>query len=363
MPKVAAVIPARNARDRIASTVRAVADVGAVDLVVVVDSGSTDGTADAAREAGAVVLSHSGSGGRTAAMETGAQAVAAIDVRDARKLPRHLLFLDADLGSAAADVGALIAPVLDGKADLSVATSSPRPGVAERLATFGVVRLTGWRPTDPLARERCLTREAYTAASPLSYGFGADVGLTIDVVRKGFRVVEVPVEFPHRPISGVWPTVQIAGAVLRRRLARSRTYERETPVFLYDGDCGFCTRSVEVVEDWIPTRARIEAWQFADLDALGVAREQAEYEVVWIGADGTVDGGARGFARLLVDAGGAWSVLGRLILLPPFRWVAHGCYRLIANNRYRLPGGTPACALPADQRPGRSRLPRLDSSE
>jgi predicted DCC family thiol-disulfide oxidoreductase YuxK len=31
---------------------------------------------------------------------------------------------------------------------------------------------------------------------------------------------------------------------------------------------------------------------------------------------------------------------------PPVRWLAAGVYRLIANNRQRMPGGTAACALP-----------------
>jgi predicted DCC family thiol-disulfide oxidoreductase YuxK len=38
--------------------------------------------------------------------------------------------------------------------------------------------------------------------------------------------------------------------------------------------------------------------------------------------------------------------------VPPLRWIAHGVYRLVANNRDRMPGGTAACKLPAAQRPG-----------
>ncbi|GAA0929999.1 hypothetical protein GCM10009560_34210 [Nonomuraea longicatena] len=93
------------------------------------------------------------------------------------------------------------------------------------------------------------------------------------------------------------------------------------------------------------TRARITSWQSADLAALGVTRERAEYELLWI-SEGGVHGGAQAVARLLIDAGLPWSPLGLVMRLPPVRWLAHGLYRLVANNRARLPGGTAACALP-----------------
>jgi predicted DCC family thiol-disulfide oxidoreductase YuxK len=58
-----------------------------------------------------------------------------------------------------------------------------------------------------------------------------------------------------------------------------------------------------------------------------------------------VHGGAAAIGRFLVAAGGAWRPLGRLILLPGIRAVAGVVYRLVAANRHRLPGGTPACRV------------------
>ena len=43
--------------------------------------------------------------------------------------------------------------------------------------------------------------------------------------------------------------------------------------------------------------------------------------------------------------GGLWGVLGRVIPLPVFNILGSAAYRVIARNRHRLPGGTPACAI------------------
>ena len=124
------------------------------------------------------------------------------------------------------------------------------------------------------------------------------------------------------------------------------------PVLIYDGDCAFCTSSVRFIERRIPTTAEIVAWQFADLAALGTTAERAERELLWVRAPGQVVGGAEAVAALLVDSGGWWRVLGRAAQAPLLRWIARAVYRLVAANRHRLPGGTPACALPAAQRHG-----------
>ncbi|MFD6280748.1 thiol-disulfide oxidoreductase DCC family protein [Streptomyces sp. NPDC060209] len=126
---------------------------------------------------------------------------------------------------------------------------------------------------------------------------------------------------------------------------------RTRSVLIYDGDCAFCTSSVTFAEQYVRPRCEATPWQFADLDSLGTTRERAEYELLWITPTGVIYGGAQAVAKLLLTAGRGWAVLGALLTLPPLRWIAHGVYRLVANNRERMPGGTPACALPADRRP------------
>lgn len=123
---------------------------------------------------------------------------------------------------------------------------------------------------------------------------------------------------------------------------------------VYDGDCAFCTRCVEQLQPLRLARPRVVAWQHADLAALGLTREQCELEVQWVTGDGSRAGGADAVRRLLLASGGLWAVLGVLLGAAPLRQLANAVYRVVAANRHRLPGGTPACALPAAERPGAS---------
>jgi glycosyltransferase involved in cell wall biosynthesis len=200
---VAVVIAARNEAERIRATVTAAAGLAGVGLVVVVDDGSADATADVARRAGAAVMRHARNRGKGAAMETGAEAVRLVDQRERRESPRHLLFLDADLAETAAMAGALAEPVLAGKADMTIAVFTATVklgghGLVVGLSGAGIRRATGWQPVQPLNGQRCLTRAAFEAARPLAHGWGAETGLTIDLLRKGLRITEVEVELAHR---------------------------------------------------------------------------------------------------------------------------------------------------------------------
>ncbi|WP_336321950.1 DUF393 domain-containing protein [Streptomyces lavendofoliae] len=127
---------------------------------------------------------------------------------------------------------------------------------------------------------------------------------------------------------------------------------RTRPVLVYDGDCGFCTACVAFVERRLRPDCDIVPSQRADLAALGVTPERAGHEALWVTPAGEVYGGARAVAKILLRSGRGWAPLGALLLVPPLRWAAHGAYRLVADNRRRLPGGTAACAVPAPRPDG-----------
>jgi len=201
------VIPAYNEADRIDATVRAAAGIDTIDLVLVVDDESDDDTATVARAAGAHVVRTLRNAGKAAAIEHGCAAVADME-RTAGVAARPLLFLDADLGASAAAAGALLLPVRDGAADVVIATLPAQPGGGRgfvvRLARDGIRQATGFVAAQPLSGQRALTRSAFEAARPLAPGWGIEVGMTIDVLRHGFRVVEVPVEVRHRVTGSDW---------------------------------------------------------------------------------------------------------------------------------------------------------------
>ncbi len=125
--------------------------------------------------------------------------------------------------------------------------------------------------------------------------------------------------------------------------------ERRRPVLVYDGDCGFCTTCVRVLER-IGPEAEIVAWQLTDLAGMGLTEAQAADAVRWVRVDGTVRSGHEAIAAALIGAGGIWRTAGRALLLPGIAWLAAKAYRLVADNRYRLPGSTPACAVAAEGR-------------
>ncbi|MEU4720812.1 glycosyltransferase [Nonomuraea dietziae] len=205
MTDTAVIVPAKDEAERIGATVTAALQLPGVDLVVVVDDGSTDQTGRVARAAGARVVRHSRNRGKASAMESGAEAVRLLDAA----VPRNLLFLDADLGETARAAAALVEPVRAGEADMTIAVFATRVklgghGVVVRLSRDGIKRASGFSATQPLNGQRCLTREAFEAARPLAHGFGVETGLTIDLVRKGFRVVEVEVEMAHRATGTDW---------------------------------------------------------------------------------------------------------------------------------------------------------------
>ncbi|MEO6790508.1 MAG: glycosyltransferase [Ornithinibacter sp.] len=213
--RVAAVIPCKDEAERIAATVAAVLCLPQVGRVVVVDDGSGDDTAGVARAAGAHVVRHERNRGKAAALETGVRAVRDLERADAATdpdavWPAALLFVDGDLRETATNLGVLTPPVLDGSAAMTVATLPAQlkggggRGFVVRLAREGIASLTGFAPVQPLSGMRCLSPAAFDVASPLARGWGVETALTVDVLRAGLPVLEVPCELQHRVSGSDW---------------------------------------------------------------------------------------------------------------------------------------------------------------
>ncbi|HEV3474198.1 MAG TPA: glycosyltransferase [Actinomycetota bacterium] len=224
MSRVVAVVPARNESGLIGPTVEAIRTLG-LDEVVVVDGGSSDGTAHEAAAAGARVLRGPGRG-KGEALEGALSRIARADV---------YLLLDADLGDTAKEAGALLDEVEEGRADLAIAIFPPDPrssgfGLVKRMAGRVVRTLCGFAPQEPLSGQRAVVAPVLEAVRPLAPGFGVEVAMTIDAVRAGFRVREIPVPMRHVPsandLAGILHRARQGADVLRvaapRVLHRSR---------------------------------------------------------------------------------------------------------------------------------------------
>lgn len=190
---VVAVVPARNEARRVGATVAALRAIEAVDQVIVVDDGSTDTTADIAKRAGARVLRLGRSRGKGNALSHGIASAGPADV---------YLLADADLGDSARSLAALVDPVVGGEIDVAIA-APPRGdgpsgfGMVEDFARWGVRKLAGSVMDRPLSGQRAIRREVVEAVGGFAQGFGVDAAFTVDALRAGYRVIEVPCEFTH----------------------------------------------------------------------------------------------------------------------------------------------------------------------
>jgi glycosyltransferase involved in cell wall biosynthesis len=194
---LAVVVAARNEADRIAATVTALRGAFPAAAIWVADDASTDGTAEAAMAAGAQVVSRGRPHGKGGNVTAAAQAALG-----AEPAPDLVLLCDGDLGESAARLAPLVTAVEAGECDLAVAAFSRRVGggfgLALGFAQRAIYRLCGAETTAPISGQRALRAQALRAALPFAAGFGMEIGMTVDVVRAGYRLREYELDLTHR---------------------------------------------------------------------------------------------------------------------------------------------------------------------
>lgn len=203
---------------------------------LVVDDGSVDGTGDAARACGAEVVRTPGLGlgaavgiGLAWGASVGAAAVA---------------FCDADLEYDPAELEDLVAPVLTGRADYVVGSRflggarrmKPHRELGNRFLTALTAASTAGRRAVPLtdgqSGYRALSGEA-AATTVVAHDYNYAQVLTLDLLGRGYRYLEVPITYAHRQVGRSFvrlPTYLRRVLPTMWRVRRSWTATSEGPV-------------------------------------------------------------------------------------------------------------------------------------
>jgi glucosyl-3-phosphoglycerate synthase len=200
-----AVIPARDEAPSLPQTLGALETIPGLLRVLVVDDGSRDHTASVARDLGADLVPATLPGesrGKGHALRLGLISARAYD-------PEAFLLADADLGSSAALLPALLDSIDDDHpiaiAAFPPAASSGGFGLVKALSRRAIHHRTGYAPEEPLSGQRALLPAALDVLPGIAPGFGAEVGMTLDLLLAGVRPLEVPLALTHRATGRTLP--------------------------------------------------------------------------------------------------------------------------------------------------------------
>ena len=198
--RILVVVPALDEAESLPGTLARLAAEGAGWDAIVVDDGSHDGTADVARRLGVPVVRHAFNLGVGAALQTG--------FRYAMERRYDVVIqLDADGQHDPRDVPALVSPVLEGRCDVAIGSRyvtstgyrAPAARRAGMLLFAGLVRLAvGQRIADTTSGFRAYGRAVMEVCQhdfPTDF---PDAPLLIAMARRGFRLLEVPVQMRER---------------------------------------------------------------------------------------------------------------------------------------------------------------------
>ncbi|MEY2414123.1 MAG: hypothetical protein QOD84_2729 [Acidobacteriaceae bacterium] len=194
--RVSAIIPTRNEASAIA---RVLADIPAdtATEVIVVDGDSTDGTPGIAARMGARVLCEPRRGYGRACL-TGLANASSPDI---------VVFLDGDYSDRPAELSLLLAPIIEGRADITIGSRLAGRRIAgampwhaalgNRLAASLIGMLYGLKITD-LGPFRAARADVLKGLALEETTYGWAVEMILKGALKGFRIVEVPVSYHPR---------------------------------------------------------------------------------------------------------------------------------------------------------------------
>lgn len=186
------VIPALNAERTIDDVIRGCLE--ATSEILLIDDGCTDRTADVAKDAGAVVVSHGVNRGKGAALKTGFSyalkrgygAVITLDA-DGQHLPREIPKFLAARATTQADL------IIGGRAHL-FHQMLPRRRMANRFSAWSIGGLSGTGVTDSQSGFRLYSANLLLKARLRTDGFDLESEVIVRAGRDGFKVVTIPID-------------------------------------------------------------------------------------------------------------------------------------------------------------------------
>lgn len=195
--KTTLIIPALDEEVAIAGVLRSI-DRGLIAEIIVGDNGSRDATARIAAELGVRVVH---------VPERGYGAACAGALAEMSEDAELVVFMDADGSDDPAEMAALIAPIVNGQADLVIGSRAlgvleggaltPQQRFGNWLATRLIALLYGYRYTD-LGPFRAIRRELLDKIGMRDRRYGWTVEMQLRAAQLGARIVEVPVRYRRR---------------------------------------------------------------------------------------------------------------------------------------------------------------------
>ena len=196
-PYISIIIPAHNEAGKIKDTLENIKGIDEINEIIVVDDGSSDDTSKIASSVESEKLklfTLERNKGKGYALNYG--------LKIAMEKADIIGFLDGDLGSSSKEVKKLIDPILNNEADVIIAKFPPAKkkgglGFVKRLAKESVLEMTGKELDATLSGQRLFKKEVLKRFDEIPFGYGVEVGMTIDILKYGYTIKEVLVNMTH----------------------------------------------------------------------------------------------------------------------------------------------------------------------
>ncbi len=213
-PKISVIIPALNEEESISLVLKDIPE-GLVKEIIVADNSSHDNTATVAENFGGKVVSEPLKGYGSACLRGISMLDEDTDI---------VVFLDADYSDYPQDIHSLLEPLIENKADMVIGSRLlgtrakgallPQAILGNKIATFLIWIFWGFKYTD-LGPFRAIKYKDLISLNMRDRNFGWTVEMQIKAIRKGLRIMEVPVRYRKRigssKITGTFSGTILAG--------------------------------------------------------------------------------------------------------------------------------------------------------